>query len=510
MDLMHGRVRLTPRPLQSSTPALEVAMLGHAPGKVRLSRLSDAALLELHRLGYGKILKELRESISRIEQGEITDDIDEAELDALENLYHLPIALHSQAEFDDLFPQAKQLACSYKSAIAGELAWLPQAVEDFFANGGEKVWIIRIPQALHQDGFMAAKPINLHEVESLQGLAVPLAIQEVGLIAFPDLERISLAEELQDIPRNQLKNPDPQFLPCNTNLDDDHRERRYSNELPHPQEHYPVIVVIRTIAKTLHQYRPDMQCLYSLPLEYSSNQGKPIMDQITIDQIESMKFDEDGYLLRHVQLIFPYLRSMRHPLVSGVGLIAGKQAHEASAKGIWSSMAGLPLLTTAHPYPHISTQQIAPFRDKIGVGLIVNQSGKVCLDDERLAMPALHKRDYRVTELEKYKSYRSGEVARFLGYLQRQLRELGEMLIFNMDNRDPRPRFVLEEFFQRLYQLGALRGEFEEQAFQIRQNPSAENVIDFDIEIAPTFPIDKFHLTFTNRTGEWLAEIANG
>ena len=509
MELMNGRIHLDPRPQNERPPALEVAMLGHCPGRVRLDRLSNAALTELRRIGYGQVYEELIEEITKAGSGVV--DIEEGgPTEALHKLYHLPIALHSLAEFNDIFPDARFESTDYKSLIAGDLAWLPQAVEDFFANGGERLWLIHIPQQAGQAGFLPTVPIKLHYVESLRGLAVVLAIHEVGLVALPDLERISIPEDTQDIPRVRLENPEPEFLPCTTNLDDDHRERRNSEEIPEPSEHYPFANIITAISDTLNRYRPDMQCLFTMPLHYTEQSGKPIIDKLAIHALDQIKQGSKGPQLKRIQFLYPYMRSLRYRLVSGVGLVAGAQANVAKISGIWRSMAGKSMLTDAHPYPYVTTFQGAQLREAPGIGVLLAVKGKVMLDDERLTMPALHPGDYRLNEAGKYKGYRSGEVARFIGYLQRQLRGFGEMLIFNVDSRDPRPRFILEEFFQRLHDLGALRGGLHEEAFEIRQRSLNDETIAFDIEIAPTFPIDKFHLTFTNRTGEWQAEIVNG
>jgi hypothetical protein len=134
------------------------------------------------------------------------------------------------------------------------------------------------------------------------------------------------------------------------------------------------------------------------------------------------------------------------------------------------------------------------------------------LDDERLLVPALHRDDYLLPGINndystRLSGLRSAEVVRFLGYLVRELRELGDHLIFNVDPQDPRPQLVLERFFLDLYRAGALRGASAQDAFRITRASSAENVIAFDIEIAPAYPIDKIIITFINRDGEWQAGV---
>ena len=85
-----------------------------------------------------------------------------------------------------------------------------------------------------------------------------------------------------------------------------------------------------------------------------------------------------------------------------------------------------------------------------------------------------------------------------------------DQLVFDVDVNDPRPRLVLERFFRRLYRQGALRGRVPEEGFEIRQSQPQEGALQFDIEVAPAFPIDRIFLTFVNRDGEWQAEVVDG
>ncbi|MCB1862388.1 MAG: hypothetical protein KDI47_11780, partial [Gammaproteobacteria bacterium] len=106
--------------------------------------------------------------------------------------------------------------------------------------------------------------------------------------------------------------------------------------------------------------------------------------------------------------------------------------------------------------------------------------------------------------------FRAAEIMRFLGFLRRQLQALGEQLVFNADVNDPRPRLLLEQFFRRLYNQGALRGRVPEEGYRITQSQPQDGAIQFDIQIAPAFPIDRLFLTFVNLDGEWRAELNDG
>ena len=89
IEFLGARIQLNPRPARHTVVALEVAMLGHCPGRVRIDRLLALgdALEEMRLLGFGPRI----------------DALDEQSPD----LYHLPVPIRSLAEFEDIFPDAR-------------------------------------------------------------------------------------------------------------------------------------------------------------------------------------------------------------------------------------------------------------------------------------------------------------------------------------------------------------------------------------------------------------------
>ena len=492
MEFLGQRFELNPRPAAQQTELFEVAMLGHCPGRVRLERLSTSTIAEIRSQGFSARLDEL--------------------LAENDGLYHLPIPLYSSAEFDDIFPDAKTSGSTYRSQLAGNRAWLGWTVDDFFANGGKKLWLIQIPESEGLDGFLPNEHVPLYDVENLTGLALALVLNQVGIVALPDLERLQIPAHLQDIPRKRLANPEPQFLPCGKSFDDGHRERRYSSELSNTIEPLNIIQLLRRLLGFMDKHRPDMQCLFSMPLDFSENLGSPGIDQNAVNSINAISQQSYGYLLRQVQFLFPYFKSHNRSLLySSVGAISGLMAASSEQRGSWRSIARLSIETDAQPFPPVDMIQKVQLREKTGIGVIDKRIGKVSLDDERICVPALFRNDYQAGSTSQYlKSTRSGEVVRFLGFIRRELQALGESLIFNVDYRDPRPQMVVNDFFRKLYDQGALRGRNITEAFTITQAPIQNSVIAFDIEFAPAFPIDKIQLTFVNQEGQWQTEVKNG
>lgn len=492
MELLAGaRVALTPRPSQRREAALEAALLGHCPGRVRVSRLLalTGALDDMRAVGFGSVVDDLLRGTPR-------------------DLYHLPIPLRSSAEFNDIFPDAAQAGTQYGSMLAGKRAWLAQAVDDFFANGGEKLWVVQVPEEGGQGSFMPAENTVLHDVATLRGLATVLVIPSLGVVGLPDLERLQIPARLQDVPRVRLDNPNPQFMPCGQSLADDHRELRYPEEMPVETAPWPVTDIFQSILRFIARHRPDLQCVLSLPLAYSGVSDSPVADSAAVKAIAEFGNSEQGHTLRYMQFIFPYLRGPRFSLQTAVGLVMGQQAAVARRFGPWRSMAAQRLVSDALPYPPVPLARVLDLREQPGIGVIVNRSGALYLDDERLVVPALPPADYvDAVDRRRYDGFRSAEVMRFLGYLRRQLQALGDTLVFNLDYRDPRPRLLLNQFFRRLHTLGALRGALPEDAFHISESFPQEDAVVFDILVAPAYPIDRLHLTFANENGEWRTEV---
>ncbi len=517
MELMGGRVSLTPRPTQPREPELVAGMLGHLPGRVRLARLRPGTRAAMRAAGWGEVIDHLQDP----SPGRLSD----AELARIRALEHVPVPLESSAELDDLFPDARDLETGYHSLLAGARAWLPRAVDDYFANGGERLWVVRIPEIAGRAGFRAHADaaasvggLPLGHPLALRGLAALLPIPELAVIAAPDLERLMVPRRLSDIPRLRLANPEPGFAPCETRFDDGHRERRRSTEMPDPAEPDATLDWLAGARSVLARLRPDIQYLHCLPLQYVDTIQGPGVHAQVLAGLDALRLDPAGADLRRVQLLFPYVR---RPLPAGapgdpgavpaadlaspVGLVAGRQAEVARRQGAWRSAAGQALVTDALPYPPCDSGLALRLRERPGVGVLVHRQGRVELEDERLAVPALHQGDWQhALDPGRFDGYRAGEIIRFLGWLLRRLRRLGEVLVFDLDPATRDRACCSRSCSRRFHGAGALRGALPEEAFRIRQGERRDNaILAYDIEMAPAFPVDRLRGTFANREGDW-------
>jgi hypothetical protein len=485
--MLGARIGVTPRPAGREVPLFDVALLGHCPGKVRIERLLALRepLIALESLGYRQSVRTLRDG-------------------GRKDLDHLPLLLRSAAEFHDVFPQAATSPTRYHSELAGDRAWLARAVDDFFANGGGRLWVIPVPDAGDdaRSHFMPRPDTRLEQAEALRGFEVALAIPTLAAVALPDLERMQIPEDLPDIARVRLENPRPGFRPCSQSLDDGHRERRHPEEMPQANPTWPLSRMLGPVLEALSRQRPDVQLLLSLPMAGTTTRGQPTVDPGALRTLTNAARAGSAPALRHVQFLFPYLRAADIGLHSPVGAVAALQARVTRDRGPWVSIAERAMRTDAMPWPALAHGEILALREDPGVGVLCGRGGQVVLDDERLVVPAL-------LGSGRGKAHRSGELRRFMGYLRRQLQMLGEAMVFDTDPGDPRPGVLLQGFLRKLHARGALRGALPEDAFRLARSNPGEGQLRFDIEIAPAFPIDRLWLSFVHRDGRWESEVAD-
>ncbi len=488
--LLAERIALTPRPLKRETRTCDVALIGHCPGRTRVARLlaMPELLAALESLGY-------RQSVRALRDGQ------------RQNVHHLPLLLRSAADFHDIFPDAAVAPSAYYSRLAGDGAWLARAVDDFFANGGGTLWLVQVPDEGGSPAvFMPRPDTRLEAVESLRGLEAAMIIPQLAIVAMPDLERLQVPAWLDDIARVRLDNPRPMFRPCAQSLDDDHRERRHSSELPPAQSRWPLERILAPVLAALSVQRPDVQLLLTLPLAGSPDRGQALADPLALASLTRLAHSaalQTLASLRQVQFLFPYLRSAEHGLHSPTGAVSALQARVSREAGPWRSIADRPVRSAARPWPVLNHAEVLAMRESPGVGVLLQRDGRIVLDDERLCTSALAGGNPQLSAM------RSGEMRRFIGFLQRQLQSLGDTLVFDIDPRDPQPAALLQAFFRKLHARGALRGALPEDGFRVTRSGLSDSDLRFDIEIAPAFPIDRIWLSFEHRDGRWVSEVGN-
>ncbi len=258
-------------------------MPGHCPGRANWSWLLDQARLveQIELAGYHDQLELLR----RYRAGDVIPA--ETDIAALTLLQDIPLPLESLSQFNAVFPEAFTTGARYRSHLAGNAAWLPMAVRDFFAgtqgNGPQRLWVIPVSERAQQEGFLPSPRTDWANNQLVGAFDRILGLPDVGLIALPDLERLQIPADLQDIPRLRLPNPAPAFLPCSSEYDDTHRERRNPEEVPRPPEPRDFIKTLHALAASIAMHRPDMHLLLGMPFD---SEGKTESPRIAPDDLE--------------------------------------------------------------------------------------------------------------------------------------------------------------------------------------------------------------------------------
>ena len=526
MLLANNRIEIDARPAPPAQAVLEAVMIGHAPTPVdgvRWDRIARDELLlaEIARLGFGREAARLRELATLADPGELPADA------ALKALYRLPIPLYSFGQFQSLFPHAFGTDTHYHSVLGGKRAWLPLAVQDFFESSSGssalKLWIIRVDEKEGAAAFLPTPDANMIAPETLGAFERALLIPRAAILALPDLERLQVPAHLEDIPRLRAENVRPVFLPCGSNTDDDHRERRYGKEIPDMPEPLAAREIIVPVARALARNRPDMQCLLTVGFAAIPGSERPGPSREFLDcAAQCGGINDDGSLAdasrgslteaaRHLQLLYPYLRGPDRKLGSPSGLVAGMQAAVSQQQGPWRSIGERPLPGRSLPWPPVNQNEATTLRNSPGITVLLHRAGRTIVDDERMCSPCLPAVGLQQLNAERRNNdhWRSAEIMRFMGWLRRELQALGEQMIFNIDPGDPRPAVALRSFFTRLYTLGALRGSKVEEAFTLLQRKDGDSTFIFDIEIAPAFPVDLLRITFMQDRNTAGAAVTN-
>lgn len=488
MNFQFGRISLIPETRVHREPVFDVVMIGHTDKDIDVKYLftNSSMLNGIRDAGY-------QTSLDKI-SGEATKPDNALALS--QAIYNLPIPIRSLEEFQLLFSIEKNQdkKVRYNSRLGGDYAWLPIAVADFFQADvmqiPRRLWVIVVNEVLGVDAFVALDVKKTFDLEDDTALARALALPDAGLLLMPDFERLHISQSIRHIPALRIANPLPAFLPCGTNTDDGVLETNTIAKLK-PEETDNFLLHLKKILKLIASYRADITLLMTFPYDKKMDGELPRLSQKSEQELLSWRQDSDRSLLRHVQLIYPYMQDTQGKLSSPCGILAGKILSSATVNGSWRSIAGIDLHTFKRPFPNLSIKEIHHLRENIGLAVMAQHNGRVQLDDEKLS----------VAYVDAMPSTNSGELARFMGWLMRSLEKLGLDLIFEAEALVLKSDIILQNFFGRLYQMGALRGKNAETAFSVKSYLDGQGKVIVDIEIAPALAIDQLILDFRLENG---------
>jgi hypothetical protein len=379
-------------------------------------------------------------------------------------------------------PLAFSDAAAFAAAFPGDDGWLVRAVRDYFNAGGLRAWVVRVevnPTAPLDAYLRATRPL----ISALppSGVDIAMQIPSAGLLVLPDLEYLCLAKVSPPTPPAPTVPPvPPGFRPAADFV------------APPPASTQPPAVppagiaphdVLMRVSTRLKEHRPDMLCLFALPVGADETLPVPAL----VKRIESYLSGGAGPApdLPQVQAFAPLLLDSSGVIASPSGLIAGFLSASAQSVGAWRSVAGRTLPLGGTPLRRIESNALDQLR-KSGVATLRFAPGGTVLDDDILAC-----RDVPGSA-----ARRAAGTRRLMGWLVRNLQSFGEQLIFENVVNDGTIDLILTDLFDALLKGGALNGRQVADAVTIRRRRSRANEVEFDIAVDTALAVETIQLRF--------------
>jgi hypothetical protein len=308
-----------------------------------------------------------------------------------------------------------------------------------------------------------------------------MQVLSAGLLVLPDLEQLCLESSLPPLPSTPARPPaPPAFRPAA-----DFVAPTPPAVPPLPAGLAPIDPFdILTRVSGLLTSRPDMLCLFSLPIGADQTQSVPRLLQRADAYLHGVK--PLGPDLPQLQAFAPLVHDSSGAITTPSGLIAGFLAATAETDGVWRSIAGRTLPLGVTPLRRIDSNALDVLR-ALGVAPLRFAGAGTTLDDDILAV----RRDPPSNA-----PRRAAGARRLMGWLLRNLERLGEQLVFESVLNDGRVELILSDLFDALRQRGALNGRQLDEAVTITRSNPAPNAVRFDIGINMSVPVETIALSF--------------
>jgi hypothetical protein len=384
------------------------------------------------------------------------------------SLNNLPLAFSSAAAFDAAFP--------------GDNSWLAHGVHDFFNAGGVRAWVVRVEvvPATPIDSYMRPNPPIVATLPPT-GVEIAMQVPSVGLLVLPDLEYLCLASAL----------PPPATLPVAPPAPIGFRPLSDFVAPPRPLIPPPPVTmaavlpgaVLSRVSTALAAQRPDMLCLFALPIGADQTAAVPALVKRAEAYIHANT--APGPDLPQVQAFAPLIRDATGDIASPSGLIAGVLSATAETDGVWRSITGRALPLGATPLRRIESNALAELRSS-GIAVLRFDGSGMVLDDDVLA----------VNDVPGAAPRRSAGMRRLMGWLLRNLHSFGEQLVFENVLDGGVVELILTDLFAALLERGALNGRQVSDAVSITRNSDINGALVYDIRINAAVALETIQLQF--------------
>lgn len=375
---------------------------------------------------------------------------------------------------------------SFAAAFPGDDSWLARAVRDYFAAGGLRAWVVRVAanSAAPLDAYVSPGPSILAS-EPQNGVAIAAQIPAAGLLVLPDLEYFCLAATLPLPPPPPTPPVAAVFRPTRDFIATPSAPRVQ----PTPATPIRPIDVLTRVSATLAALRPDMLCLFALPVGADPTQSQPVLAKRAIAYVHGPADPKNasGADMPQIQALAPLVQDVAGEIATPSGVVAGLLCAVAQSDGVWRSIAGRALPLGVTPLRRIESSALALLRSS-GIAVLQFTQGGTILDDDILACQP---------DLPGAAQRRAAPGRRLIGWLIRNLQQFGEQLIFENVLDDGRVELVLTSLFAELFKRGALAGGQVSDAVRItRRELGKRNAYAFDIAVATVVAVETIRLQF--------------
>jgi hypothetical protein len=373
---------------------------------------------------------------------------------------------------------------SFVAAFPGDDSWLARAVRGYFAAGGLRAWVVRVDdRAAPLDAYVGAGPPVL-TTQPLSAVAIAAQPPSVGLLVLPDLEQACLAAAA---PAPSLPPTPPPDMAVFRPAADFVETLTPSTTTQSQVAQAAPFDVLRRVSGALAVLRPDMICLFALPVGADPTLSQPALAKRAVAYVHGAVAPDPATDLPHVQALAPLLMDASGEIATPSGLVAGLLCAAAQTDGVWRSVAGRSLPLGVTPLRPIESNALAALRKSGIVALRFVQGGTI-LDDDIMAcwdnFPGSAQR-------------RAAGGRRLIGWLIRSLQTFGEQLVFENVLDDGRVELVLTSLFAELFKRGALAGGQVSDAVRItRRDRDMRNAYAFDIAVATVSAVETIRLQF--------------
>lgn len=379
-------------------------------------------------------------------------------------------------------PLAFSDATAFAAAFPGDDGWLARAVRDYFNAGGLRAWVVRVevdPTA-PLDAYLRSSPPFISAL-SPSGVDIAMQIPSAGLLVFPDLEYLCLANVSPPAPAAPTLPPAPPgFRPAADFVAPPPAATQPAAPPPTGVRAHDVLMRVST---RLKEQRPDMLCLFALPVGADETLSVSALAKRIVSYLSGGV--EPAPDLPRVQAFAPLLRDPSGAIASPSGVIAGVLSASARSVGVWRSVAGRTLPLGGTPLRRIESNALDQLR-KSGVATLRFAPGGTVLDDDILAC-----RDVPGSA-----ARRAAGTRRLMGWLVRNLQRFGEQLIFENAANDGTVELILMDLFDALLKGGALNGRQVADAVTITRRSSRANEVAFDIALDTALAVETIQLRF--------------